>query len=286
VIRARRRLARSEASRAEPEVAYAGVLALQRSAGNRAVTAMLARSSTPASPAPAAPVAPGVPCAALRVPPSKPGLDPANFGETEPHDVAVTIGAVQQGGAWVPEVTMIAGHYSIETRLMPNQQQVTGPSGNTTEENFRAQLDSLQARGKDGHGGAAPWYMIEAVEAHEHVHEQRLLPALEQTVPSILQDVAAISIPDDGTLDAAAAATALEADPRFQSALHEAYVSWIANVFDNVLNDHYGGPAEQAEQRIVDPMIAAIRAEAEARDWPGRYDTPNVPTRPRFPEPI
>ena len=284
MIRARRRLARSEAPRAEPVVAYGGVLALQRSVGNRAVTAMLARSSTAPAAAPAP--APAVPCAVLRVPPSKPGLDPANFGETEPEGVDVTIRAVQQGGAWVPEVTMIAGRYSIDTRLMPDQQQVTGPSGNTTEANFRAQLDSLQAHGKDGHGGAAPWYMIEAVEAHEHVHEQRLLPALEQTVPSILRELAAISIPDDGTLDAAAAATALEADARFQSALHEAYVSWIANVFEHVLNDHYGGPAEQAEQKVVDPMIAAIRAEAEARRWPGRYDTPNVPTRPRFPEPI
>jgi hypothetical protein len=128
--------------------------------------------------------------------------------------------------------------------------------------------------------------MIEAVEAHEHVHEQRLLPALEQTVPSILRELAGISIPDNGRLDAAAAATALEADAHFQSVLHEAYVSWIANVFDYVLNDHYGGLADQAEQKIVDPMIAAIRAEAEARDWPGRYDTPNVPTRPRLPEPI
>jgi len=280
VIRTRRRLARSEAPRAEPEVAYGGVPALQRSAGNRAVTAMLARSST--APAPA----PGVPCAVLRVPPAKPGLDPSNFGETEPQSVNVLIQAVQQGGAWVPEVTMIAGHYSIDTRLMPNQQQVTGPSGNTTEENFRAQLDSLEAHGKDGHGGAAPWYMIEAVQAHEQVHEQRLLPALEQTVPSILREVAAVSIPDNGTLDAAAATTALEADPRFQSALHEAYVSWIANVFENVLNDHYGGPAEQAEEKIVDPMIAAIRAEAEARRWPGLDDTPNIPPRPRFPEPI
>jgi hypothetical protein len=284
VIRARRRLARSEAPRAEPVVAYGGVLALQRSVGNRAVTAMLARSSTAAAPA-AAP-APAVPCAVVRVPPSKPGLDPAHFGETEPEGVDVAIRAVQQGGAWVPEATMIAGRYSLDTRLMRDQHQVTGPSGNTTEENFRAQLDSLQAHGKDGHGGAAPWYMIEAVEAHEHVHEQRLLPALEQTVPSILRELAAISIPDDGTLDAAAAATALEADARFQNALHEAYVSWMANVFEYVLNDHYGGPAEQAEQKIVDPMIAAIRAEAEARDWPGRDDTPNIPTRPRFPEPI
>jgi len=35
VIRTRRRLARSEAPAAEPEVAYGGVLALQRSAGAR-----------------------------------------------------------------------------------------------------------------------------------------------------------------------------------------------------------------------------------------------------------
>jgi hypothetical protein len=33
-------------------------------------------------------------------------------------------------------------------------------------------------------------------------------------------------------------------------------------------------------------MIAAIRAEAEARRWPGLDDTPNIPPRPRFPEPI
>jgi hypothetical protein len=128
--------------------------------------------------------------------------------------------------------------------------------------------------------------MIEAVEAHERVHEQRLLPALERTVPSILRELATISIPDNGTLDAAAAATALEADARFQGALRDAYASWMANVFESVLNDHYGGPAEQAEDRIVDPMIAAIRAEAAARRWPGLDDAPNVPPRPRFPEPI
>ena len=286
MIRARRRLARSEALRTEPEVAYGGVLALQRSVGNRAVAAMLARSSTATAPTPSAPAAPAVPCTVLRVPPSKPGLDPANFGETEPEGVDVAIRAVQQGGAWVPEPTAITGRYSIETRLMPGQQEVTGPSGNTTEENFRAQLDSLEAHGKDGHGGAAPWYMIGAVEAHEHVHEQRLLPALEQVVPSILRELAAISIPDDGTLAAAAADTALEADARFRSALHDAYVSWIANVFDSVMNDHYGGPADQAEQRIVDPMIAAIRVEAAARHWPGLDDAPNIPPRPRLPEPI
>ena len=100
---------------------------------------------------------------------------------------------------------------------MPGQQEITGPSGNTTQENFCEQLRGIEMLGKDlsAPNGATAWYMVEAVEAHEHVHEAHLLPALQSAVGLIVPPIEQITIPDDGSMDPEPAAAAHQADPRY-----------------------------------------------------------------------
>ena len=77
-------------------------------------------------------------------------------------------------------MTALAGLWSQQTRLMPGQEEITGPSGDTTHENFCEPLRGMEMLGKEpgAPNGATAWYMVEAVEAHEHVHEEHLLPAV------------------------------------------------------------------------------------------------------------
>ena len=266
------------------------VLALQRSAGNRAVAGWLARASGD-SPAPAPAAGPAQIAFELRKIAASEPLPDDKWGQTEPEAVEITITAVQRNGSWMPQVTGLLGLYSLQARRMPGQEEVTGPSGNTTQATFCEQLRSLEMLGIDRSAPnmATPWYMLEAVVVHEQVHEQHLLPALQSAARLIAPTIEQISIPDDGTMDADAAAAALRADPRYQREAGFAKNKWDLTVFDHAMDDHFGGATTAAEHTVIDPMTKAIRDAAAARDWgecppPGTPQQPPAPTAPAAPE--
>ncbi len=243
---------------------YAHVLALQRSAGNRAVAGVLARSATSGAAPAAAPPALSVTGDAE----PRGCWEHRQWGHTWPQTVEATISARRDGTGWVPVVTGLAGHYSIRTRLLPGVEQVTGPGGNTTAENHCKQiadLDSLAPR----ESPKVDWYMIEAVEAHEAVHATRMDPSFHAIADEMVEALESARLADDGTLDETTAAARLQDTRDFEKQLGNARDIWIRElVFQAAFDDVPNGPTAQAERAIVDPMIAAIRAEAAARSWP------------------
>jgi hypothetical protein len=111
----------------------------------------------------------------------------------------------------------VTGNYSMQTRLLPAETEVTGPGGNTAAGNFCAQVTELKALGQC----PGAWYMLSAVVAHEHVHETRLLPALQNaSVTPVLQAaIEALCVPDGAGVTAASAAASIQALPGFCSGL-------------------------------------------------------------------
>jgi hypothetical protein len=253
------------------------VVALQRSAGNRCVAALLARHGPHASPggpsggaaAPVGAEAPASLFSTARVPARKP-LPADKWGQTETEYVTIEISAEKRGASWVPKATRIVGHYSIETQLLNDQEEVTGPAGNTTPENYCSQLKSLRNLGKDANapGGIAPWFMVRAVDAHEEVHQQHLDPSLVKAGRLILHELDKVSIPDDGALDAASAKAALEASPAFADVVKEARITWDLTLFELAFEDHFNGSTAAAERKVVDPVIKEITDAAAAQSWP------------------
>jgi hypothetical protein len=229
---------------------------------------MLARAPGDGA-APAAPAGPApapAPAVSLTLVPRQAPLDPDQWGHTRPEGVDIAFDAVKQGAAWIPQPTSIVGRYSMETRLMPGQQPIT--EANTTAENHCAQLEGLRALGKDltKPNFATDWFVIEAVVAHEKVHEAHFEPSLKMSVNEIVRGFAQVSVPDDGAMDAAAAKAALEALPAYEKALKDAKFTWEANLLGESLDDHYG-PTEKAERAVVDPVIERIAALAAKSGW-------------------
>ena len=241
------------------------VLALQRAAGNRAVAGWLARSATDAGTVPAA-----APPALNVLGDAEPrgAWEHRQWGHTWPQKVEVTITARREGTDWAPVVTGLTGHFSTRARLLPGVEQVTGPGGNTTAENHCKQiadLDSLAPREVP----KVDWYMLEAVQAHEAVHGTRMDPALRAAADDMVAALQSVRIADDGTLDETTAAARLQESREFRQATEKALKLWTFEVIGQcVLDDTPSGPTAQAERAVVDPMIAAIRAEAAAHGWP------------------
>lgn len=199
-------------------------------------------------------------------------LSAGMYGLTFPESVDVTITACKEAGKWVPGVLALVGKYSMQTRLLPGQTEVTGPGGNTIAGNFCSQVRGLTHLGNIT---SNPWYMLSAVVAHEQVHEKRFLPAMNAVSARIATAVEAVGIPDDGKMTEAEALVALKADPAFKAAVRTAYTTWLAEAATRVAGDHAGGgPTDRAERAVVDPMIASICAEAKKRSWRACPDCP------------
>jgi hypothetical protein len=187
------------------------------------------------------------------------------YGLTFPEAVDVTITACKEGSTWVPGVLTLVGRYSMQTRLLPGQSEVTGPGGNTNRSNFCEQVTGLKGL---GNRVGNPWYMISAVVAHEQVHETRFLPALNAVSARIVAAIEGVSIPDDGKMAEADALKALQASAAFKAAVKTAYTTWLTEAARRVAGDHAGGgPTDRAEKAIVDPMIASICAEGKKSSW-------------------
>lgn len=165
-------------------------------------------------------------------------------------------------GQWGAILTGLKGRYSLQARLLPGQQEVTGIGGNTTPTNFCDQVTQLNALGM-----VLPsnWYMLQAVIAHEQVHEAHFLPALRDVALQIEASIEVLSVADTGQGQTQAIQD-IYALPEFLTAKDNAQQIWLARILILAANDH-NGPTDAAEHAVVDPMIASICAYANANNW-------------------
>jgi len=191
-------------------------------------------------------------------------FDPCDWGITDTETVDVTAKATKSGADWIAEPTDLVGHYSMRTRLIPGQKEVTGPAGNTTSANHCTQVQELAALGKCP-GGA--WYMKSAVKAHEKVHEKRLAPGLKKAAPKITTDFAKIKVADAAGKTDATALAELQALPAWATNVKKARTRWDAEYVKLISGDH-AGPTDTAEHKVVDPMVKKICDHAKANAWP------------------
>lgn len=193
-------------------------------------------------------------------------LGPTTYGLTFPESISTTISARCNGTNWSAVLNGLVGNYSQQVRLLPGQSEVTGPGGNTIQANFCAQATELKCLGNCGN--PPTWYMLSAVQAHEDVHLTRFLPGLISAAPTIEASFDALSVPTASGKTQAQAVTEIQALPGWQAALTAGQTTWLNKVLALVAHDHDpGGPTDQAEHAVVDPMIARICEAARANQW-------------------
>jgi hypothetical protein len=191
-------------------------------------------------------------------------LTPCMYGLTFPEAMNVTVDARCDGKQWFAVLTGLVGDFSEQVRLLPGQQEVTGPSGNTNQGNFCAQVIELNDLGHC----PGVWYMRAAVQAHEDVHLTRFLPALVAQAGTIEGTFTSLSVLDAPGKTSAQAAKEIQALPAFATAVSNAVQTWLTEILKRVAGDHNaGGPCDQAEHRVVDPMVKAICGHAKKNKW-------------------
>jgi hypothetical protein len=186
-----------------------------------------------------------------------------DWGLTWPETVEETVSAAKVGAKWRADLTDLKGHYSMQTRLLPSVQEVTGPTGNTTHQNFCVQLRDLNAL---GYGRKPAWFMVAAVVAHENVHAAGMLPGLERAAPLIQADFNRATIPDATGMTAATALSDLKTTRRFAKAKRQMHSRWIDEVTDLIQYDHEG-PTDDAEHAVLDPMMTTICDHSREMKW-------------------
>jgi hypothetical protein len=193
-----------------------------------------------------------------------PPLGACTWGLTWEETITVDISARCNGGQWTAVLTTLTGNYSQQTRLLPAEVEVTGPTGNTTQANFCAQVTELKRL------GACPgaWYMLAAVVAHENVHLTHFQPGLANAAPAIETAIEGLSVPTAPGKTQAQAIAEIKALPGYAAAVAAARATWFAADDPLLAHDHdAGGLTETAEHGVVDPMIATICTHARAQGW-------------------
>jgi hypothetical protein len=201
-------------------------------------------------------------------------LTPTIWGMTYPEEVEIQISACLDGGNWKTILTTLQGKYSQRVRLLPassatgnvNVQEVTGPSGNTTELNYCAQVTCLKTTGETPN---VQWYMLSAVQAHEDIHKTHFIPGLALAAPDIETSIEAFSVPNTGQTEAQAI-TQIKALPGYITQLSYLQQMWDFHLNPIVALDHAGGlssPAAIAELNITNPMKIIICTHASTNNW-------------------
>ncbi len=182
-------------------------------------------------------------------------------------EVEIKFWAYKDGDKWRACLTDIIGHYSIQIRDL-GEKNVTGPGGNTDEENFCPQVASLALNSSVG--PTSRWYTEEAIRAHEDVHKAHLLPALQAVNSSIESEAVEKLVVDDYGQNSAQAKSSIVANA-LPGVLDEAFELWQAEFrtrWDPA--DHganFDGPAYTAEHSVTQSMILDICGEANAQSW-------------------
>ena len=192
------------------------------------------------------------------------------LGKTFPENIDVRLELLDNGATWQPVLTGVTGNYSIQTRLLPGISEVTGPGGNTNEENYCDQIRDLSNLSL----AYSEWYMEDAILAHEREHASKIREALID--PSVLghleKSIQEISIPKSAiTINEILAEVMIRLDPKFQDMVLDVELNWI-DQFILLLSDDHGipngtGPAYDAERKIVNPMKRKIWNHAKANRW-------------------
>jgi hypothetical protein len=193
------------------------------------------------------------------------------YGLTWPQDILYDLTAKKIGDDWVPVVKSVTGRYSRQVRLVTGlngqPQQDIPNAGVATQANYQNLLDSLQNLGVPATNYSH--YSLAAVQAHEDQHANRVRLALENVEAQIKQLFEAITVPIAVVSESEAAATArIQADPRYNKAVDDAFDLWDAE-FDNIIaQDHAGnGPCETAERRVTTGLFEAVHQRAIERQW-------------------
>jgi hypothetical protein len=196
-------------------------------------------------------------------------MQPAGPNATSIHDgwgvcdtetVEPTIAVKEDGSDYVVDKVDFHGNYSKIVTLVAGVTEIGGPGVDTTAENYKKQMGDLRYIADDYEGvdpgGDSEWYMLQAVEDHESVHESRLLPALKAVAPTLAAKFTALSVSSEGT-NADDAAKQIKAKPEYAAAVGE-----LRDIWDNKYVELIGGDhavlTPAAEHAVVDPMIAAI----------------------------
>lgn len=199
-------------------------------------------------------------------------LPPGFMGLTMPESIAIEFTVCNDNGVWKPVLTKVFGRYS-KTVNMGTVQEITGIGGNTTSANYCAQIFGLTKIPPNG----IQWFMQSALEAHEEVHESRMLPTLTTDgttiTPLELIELRLESqdyfITDNGQTvnDVIASVTALIESSHLLLAAHD---YWLQLAIEQGDKDHkvtydattghpiIQGAAYLAELPITQPMKTAI----------------------------
>ncbi len=174
---------------------------------------------------------------------------------------------------WRAKLIGAVGWYSVQTRLLPGQLEVTGTQGNTTKDNFCCQVTQLKALAKIDPNLAAnencppaSWYKLAAVRAHEAVHVSHFQPSLRKVLPALEKNFDDFTEPIILTepprkprhISRAEAVGRITRSPVFSSALFLAYRSWKNEIDAVIEQDHATKATDDAEHKIVDPVVNNI----------------------------
>ena len=190
-------------------------------------------------------------------------MDADTYGIVDTESVEpTTLTATRRGGRWYALPTDLTGKYS-KIITLAGATEVGGPGTDTTEDNYLKQAEDLDDLG--AYAGTE-WYMEEAVEDHESVHEGRVEPALEDTENRILGLYRLLSVPATGAVNSAGTATAaIKASPNYALVKARARQIWDARYVVRITGDHNAfTPA--AEHAVADPMVESIN------EWAGEQE--------------
>ncbi|MBI0398292.1 eCIS core domain-containing protein [Cyclobacterium marinum] len=197
-------------------------------------------------------------------------LSPVDMGRVFPENIEVRLKLVDDGLMWHPIIIGLTGHYSVQTRLLPGMKEVTGPGGNTTEENYCAQIKDLNSMALS----KVDWFMEDVVLAHERFHASKIRSALisplvikplEKSITDLAFQKSSLAFSEQ------IAEVMLRLDKRFEEAVFEAEIAWTDQFISLIKNDHGDpkgtGPAYREGKKIAMPMINKIRKHAKANNW-------------------
>ena len=178
------------------------------------------------------------------------------WGVCDTETVDPTLKLKVNGDKWEVESVDFHGNYSKIVTLIPGIQEIGGPGVDTTDTNYKKQQSDLRLIAEDKGVGDEQWYMWAAVDAHEGVHESRLLPALTAVAGTLAAKFTSLTTPSKDT-DQPKALQAIKSKGEYATAVAELRNIWDAKYVELIGGDH-AALTPAAEHKVVDPMIAKI----------------------------
>ena len=190
-----------------------------------------------------------------------------------------------KGDKWYPYIERVEGEYFFDYRLIDGQQEVTGPGGNTTVDNYCEQVMVLGSIPKYNHGpdyqnyydreqaaGQPIWYMLEAVREHEKVHEPNVIDAyfkdIQDSLFAVIENELVFDDQPQKSFSEIENENFVIVDLVLEQVAFQASKIWLKNALVRAERDHDpGGAAEQAEYAVINPMIEQICNHSKLANW-------------------